>query len=132
MLVPTTVLAQQHLGTFRRRLAPFPVRVEMLSRFVGKAEQTKIVEATTGGEVDILIGTHRILSKDIAFADLGAGGRRGAALRGRPQGRIKSMRREVDVLTLSALPIPNAPPEPGRHPRPGASSRRRRRRGCRS
>ncbi|MEO8639580.1 MAG: DEAD/DEAH box helicase, partial [Chloroflexota bacterium] len=71
VLVPTTVLAQQHLGTFRRRLAPFPVRVEMLSRFVGKAEQGRIVEATAGGEVDILIGTHRILSRDIAFADLG-------------------------------------------------------------
>ena len=95
VLVPTTVLAQQHLGTFRRRLAPFPVRVEMLSRFVGKAEQTKIVEATTGGEVDILIGTHRILSKDIAFADLGAGGRRGAALRGRPQGAHQVDARET-------------------------------------
>jgi transcription-repair coupling factor (superfamily II helicase) len=107
VLVPTTVLAQQHLGTFRRRLAPFPVRVEMLSRFVGKAEQGRIVDATAGGEVDILIGTHRILSKDIAFADLGLlvvdeEQRFGVG----HKERIKSMRREVDVLTLSATPIP--------------------------
>ncbi|HEY8771720.1 MAG TPA: transcription-repair coupling factor [Candidatus Limnocylindria bacterium] len=107
VLVPTTVLAQQHLGTFRRRLAPFPVRVEMLSRFVGKAEQGRIVEVTAGGEVDILIGTHRILSRDIAFADLGLlvvdeEQRFGVG----HKERIKSMRREVDVLTLSATPIP--------------------------
>jgi transcription-repair coupling factor (superfamily II helicase) len=107
VLVPTTVLAQQHSGTFRRRLAPFPVRVEMLSRFVGKAEQGRIVDATAGGEVDILIGTHRILSKDIAFADLGLlvvdeEQRFGVG----HKERIKSMRREVDVLTLSATPIP--------------------------
>jgi transcription-repair coupling factor (superfamily II helicase) len=107
VLVPTTVLAQQHLGTFRRRLAPFPVRVEMLSRFVGKAEQGRIVEATAEGAVDILIGTHRILSKDIAFADLGLlvvdeEQRFGVG----HKERIKSMRREVDVLTLSATPIP--------------------------
>src|SRR5437867_11930244 len=60
VLVPTTVLAQQHLGTFRRRLAPFPVRVEMLSRFVGKAEQERTVAAVTEGSVDVLIGTHRV------------------------------------------------------------------------
>jgi transcription-repair coupling factor (superfamily II helicase) len=107
VLVPTTVLAQQHLGTFRRRLAPFPVRVEMLSRFVGKAEQSRIVEATAEGKVDVLIGTHRILSKDIAFADLGLlvvdeEQRFGVG----HKERIKSMRREVDVLTLSATPIP--------------------------
>ncbi len=107
VLVPTTVLAQQHLGTFRRRLAPFPVRVEMLSRFVGKAEQGRIVDATAGGEVDILIGTHRILSRDIAFADLGLlvvdeEQRFGVG----HKERIKSMRKEVDVLTLSATPIP--------------------------
>ncbi len=107
VLVPTTVLAQQHLGTFRRRLAPFPVRVEMLSRFVGKAEQGRIVEATAEGQVDILIGTHRILSKDIGFADLGLlvvdeEQRFGVG----HKERIKAMRREVDVLTLSATPIP--------------------------
>ncbi len=107
VLVPTTVLAQQHLGTFRRRLAPFPVRVEMLSRFVGKAEQGRTVEALAEGAVDILIGTHRILSKDIAFADLGLlvvdeEQRFGVG----HKERIKAMRREVDVLTLSATPIP--------------------------
>ena len=107
VLVPTTVLAQQHLGTFRRRLAPFPVRVEMLSRFVGKAEQERTVAAVTEGSVDVLIGTHRILSKDIAFADLGLlvvdeEQRFGVG----HKERIKSMRREVDVLTLSATPIP--------------------------
>ncbi len=107
VLVPTTVLAQQHLGTFRRRLAPFPVRVEMLSRFVGKPEQGRIVEATAEGKVDILIGTHRILSRDIGFADLGLlvvdeEQRFGVG----HKERIKAMRREVDVLTLSATPIP--------------------------
>jgi transcription-repair coupling factor (superfamily II helicase) len=107
VLVPTTVLAQQHLGTFQRRLAPFPVRVAMLSRFIGKREQDRIVEATAEGQVDILIGTHRILSKDIAFADLGLlvvdeEQRFGVG----HKERIKSIRREVDVLTLSATPIP--------------------------
>jgi transcription-repair coupling factor (superfamily II helicase) len=107
VLVPTTVLAQQHLGTFQRRLAPFPVRVAMLSRFVGKAEQERTVAAVAAGEVDVLIGTHRILSRDIAFADLGLlvvdeEQRFGVS----HKERIKAMRREVDVLTLSATPIP--------------------------
>ncbi|HYM52641.1 MAG TPA: transcription-repair coupling factor [Candidatus Dormibacteraeota bacterium] len=107
VLVPTTVLAQQHLGTFQRRLAPFPVRVEMLSRFVPKKRQEEIVAAVAEGSVDILIGTHRILSRDIAFADLGLlvvdeEQRFGVS----HKERIKSMRREVDVLTLSATPIP--------------------------
>ncbi|HEX7066702.1 MAG TPA: transcription-repair coupling factor [Candidatus Limnocylindria bacterium] len=107
VLVPTTVLAQQHLLTFQRRLAAFPVEVAMLSRFVGKKEQERIVEAVADGSVDILIGTHRILSKDIAFADLGLlivdeEQRFGVS----HKERIKAMRREVDVLTLSATPIP--------------------------
>ncbi|MEO7870733.1 MAG: transcription-repair coupling factor [Candidatus Limnocylindria bacterium] len=107
VLVPTTVLAQQHLGTFQRRLAPFPVRVAMLSRFVGRAEQERTVAAVAGGEVDILIGTHRILSRDIVFADLGLlvvdeEQRFGVG----HKEQIKAMRREVDVLTLSATPIP--------------------------
>jgi len=107
VLVPTTVLAQQHLLTFDRRLAAFPLRVAMLSRFVGKREQERIVEAVAEGSVDILIGTHRILSKDIAFADLGLlvvdeEQRFGVS----HKERIKAMRREVDVLTLSATPIP--------------------------
>ena len=107
VLVPTTVLAQQHLGTFQRRLAPFPVRVAMLSRFVGKAEQERTVAAVAAGEVDVLIGTHRILSRDIVFADLGLlvvdeEQRFGVG----HKEQIKAMRREVDVLTLSATPIP--------------------------
>jgi transcription-repair coupling factor (superfamily II helicase) len=107
VLVPTTVLAQQHLLTFRRRLAAFPVEIAMLSRFVSRKEQERIVEAVAEGTVDVLIGTHRILSKDIAFADLGLlvvdeEQRFGVS----HKERIKSMRREVDVLTLSATPIP--------------------------
>ncbi|MGQ0608083.1 MAG: transcription-repair coupling factor [Chloroflexota bacterium] len=107
VLVPTTVLAQQHLITFRRRLAAFPIRVGMLSRFVSKKEQERIVEGVSDGSVDLLIGTHRILSKDISFADLGLlvvdeEQRFGVS----HKERIKAMRREVDVLTLSATPIP--------------------------
>jgi transcription-repair coupling factor (superfamily II helicase) len=107
VLVPTTVLAQQHLFTFQRRLAAFPVEVAMLSRFVARRRQDEIVASVAEGGVDILIGTHRILSKDIAFADLGLlvvdeEQRFGVA----HKERIKAMRREVDVLTLSATPIP--------------------------
>ena len=107
VLVPTTVLAQQHLHTFERRLAAFPLRVGMLSRFVPKKEQERIVEGVADGTVDILIGTHRMLSKDVAFADLGLlvvdeEQRFGVS----HKERIKQMRREVDVLTLSATPIP--------------------------
>ena len=107
VLVPTTVLAQQHLLTFQRRLAAFPIEVGMLSRFVSKKNQERIVAGVSDGMVDILIGTHRILSKDIAFADLGLlvvdeEQRFGVS----HKERIKAMRREVDVLTLSATPIP--------------------------
>ncbi len=107
VLVPTTVLAQQHELTFERRLAPFPVRVEMLSRFVGRKRQGEIIEGVADGNVDILIGTHRILSKDVRFADLGLlivdeEQRFGVS----HKEQIKNLRREVDVLTLSATPIP--------------------------
>ena len=107
VLVPTTVLAQQHLHTFERRLAAFPIEVAMLSRFVARKRQDEIVASVADGAVDILIGTHRILSKDIAFADLGLlvvdeEQRFGVS----HKERIKAMRREVDVLTLSATPIP--------------------------
>ncbi len=107
VLVPTTVLAQQHLLTFTRRLASFPIEIAMLSRFVSKRDQERIVEGVRDGTVDILIGTHRILSKDIGFADLGLlvvdeEQRFGVS----HKERIKQMRREVDVLTLSATPIP--------------------------
>jgi transcription-repair coupling factor (superfamily II helicase) len=107
VLVPTTVLAQQHELTFQRRLAPFPVRVEMLSRFVPRKRQEEVLEGVTNGTVDILVGTHRILSRDVHFADLGLlvvdeEQRFGVS----HKERIKDMRREVDVLTLSATPIP--------------------------
>ena len=107
VLVPTTVLAQQHLFTFQRRLAAFPVRVEMLSRFVPKRAQQAILDGVQEASVDILIGTHRMLSRDIRFADLGLlivdeEQRFGVA----HKERLKQLRTEVDVLTLSATPIP--------------------------
>jgi transcription-repair coupling factor (superfamily II helicase) len=107
VLVPTTVLAQQHLLTFRQRLAAFPVRVEVLSRFVARKDQQRILEGLEDGSVDVVVGTHRIVSKDVRFADLGLlvvdeEQRFGVS----HKERIKSLRREVDVLTLSATPIP--------------------------
>ena len=107
VLVPTTVLAQQHWNTFRERLAPFPVRVEMLSRFRSDAEQREVVKGLADGSVDICIGTHRILQKDVAFKDLGLvivdeEQRFGVV----HKERLKQLRREVDVLTLTATPIP--------------------------
>ena len=107
MLVPTTVLAQQHFATFRERLAGFPARIEMLSRFRSEREQRDIVEALAQGAIDIVIGTHRLLQRDIRFKDLGLviideEQRFGVA----HKERLKQMRREVDVLTLSATPIP--------------------------
>jgi transcription-repair coupling factor (superfamily II helicase) len=106
-LVPTTVLAQQHFATFSERLAGFPVRVEMLSRFRSDREQRAVVQGLAGGSVDIVIGTHRLLQKDVAFKDLGLviideEQRFGVA----HKERLKQMRQEVDVLTLSATPIP--------------------------
>lgn len=107
VLVPTTVLAEQHGRTFRERLAGFPVRVEVLSRFRSEAEQREIVEATKRGDVDILIGTHRILQRDVEFRDLGLlvideEQRFGVA----QKEQLKRMRTEIDVLSLSATPIP--------------------------
>jgi transcription-repair coupling factor (superfamily II helicase) len=107
VLVPTTVLAQQHFNTFTERLAAFPVKVEMLSRFRTRQEQKAIVEGVRDGAVDILIGTHRILSKDVEFRDLGLlivdeEQRFGVA----HKEKLKQMRKTVDVLTLSATPIP--------------------------
>jgi transcription-repair coupling factor (superfamily II helicase) len=107
LLVPTTVLAQQHFQTFGERLAAFPVRVEMLSRFRSDAEQRHIVEDLAAGTIDIIIGTHRLLQKDVSFKDLGLvvideEQRFGVA----HKEHLKKMRREVDVLTLSATPIP--------------------------
>lgn len=107
MLVPTTVLAQQHYNTFRERLAPFPVRVEMLSRFRTDAEQREILFKLALGEIDIIIGTHRLLSGDVEFADLGLliideEQRFGVT----HKETLKKMRTEVDVLTMTATPIP--------------------------
>ena len=107
ILVPTTVLAQQHYATFTERLSPFPVRVEVLSRFRTPKEQQQVVEAIKAGEVDIVIGTHRLLQKDVHFKNLGLAvvdeeQRFGVS----HKERLKQLRRQVDVLTLSATPIP--------------------------
>jgi transcription-repair coupling factor (superfamily II helicase) len=107
ILVPTTVLAQQHYTNFSRRLAAFPVSVAMLSRFQTPARQDRIIEGLAQGSVDLVIGTHRLLSKDVAFKDLGLlivdeEQRFGVT----HKERIKQMRTEVDVLTLTATPIP--------------------------
>jgi transcription-repair coupling factor (superfamily II helicase) len=107
ILVPTTVLAQQHFNTFSRRLSPFPVKVEMLSRFRNPAEQRQILFNLSQGQVDIIIGTHRLLQSDVQFKDLGLlvideEQRFGVT----HKERLKQMRTEVDVLTLTATPIP--------------------------
>jgi transcription-repair coupling factor (superfamily II helicase) len=107
VLVPTTVLAQQHYSTFKQRLEAFPVRIEVLSRFKTPREQQAIIEGLASGGVDICIGTHRLLQKDISFKNLGLliideEQRFGVA----HKEHLKKMRQEVDVLTLSATPIP--------------------------
>jgi transcription-repair coupling factor (superfamily II helicase) len=107
MLVPTTVLAQQHFESFRTRLAPFPVKVEMLSRFRSPSEQAQILLDLEAGDVDIIIGTHRLLQDDVLFKDLGLliideEQRFGVT----HKEFFKKMRTEIDVLTLTATPIP--------------------------
>ena len=107
ILVPTTVLAQQHFNNFRERMADYPIRVELLSRFRTRREQNKVVENLANGAVDIVIGTHRIVQDDIAFKDLGLvvideEQRFGVA----HKEKFKRLRTMVDVLTLSATPIP--------------------------
>ncbi len=107
VLVPTTVLAQQHYQTFAERLSSFPVTVEMLSRFLTRKRQEQVVGRLALGSVDIVIGTHRLLSEDIAFKDLGLliideEQRFGVT----HKEKLKQMRQEVDVLTLTATPIP--------------------------
>jgi transcription-repair coupling factor (superfamily II helicase) len=107
ILVPTTVLAQQHYETFLQRLAAFPVNVEMLSRFRTPREQTSILHRLSIGEVDIVIGTHRLISSDVQFKDLGLviideEQRFGVT----HKEHLKKLRTEVDVLTLTATPIP--------------------------
>jgi transcription-repair coupling factor (superfamily II helicase) len=107
VLAPTTVLAFQHFETFKQRFAAFPVRIEMLSRFRSAAEQKKILAELEAGKVDIVIGTHRLISKDVKFQDLGLlvvdeEQRFGVA----HKERLKEMRQNVDALALSATPIP--------------------------
>jgi transcription-repair coupling factor (superfamily II helicase) len=107
VLVPTTILAQQHIETFTERLGAFPVRVEMLSRFRSTAQQKRTIDELAQGKVDVVIGTHRLLSKDVVFRDLGLlvvdeEHRFGV----RHKERIKQLRNLVDCLTLTATPIP--------------------------
>ncbi len=107
ILVPTTVLAQQHYNNFRERMADYPVRVELLSRFRTKGEQARVVKDLASGAVDIIIGTHRIVQEDVAFKDLGLvvidEEQRFGVLH---KEKFKRLRTMVDVLTLSATPIP--------------------------
>jgi len=107
VLVPTTVLAQQHCDTFRERMADYPIRVEMLSRFLTAREAAAVLEGMAAGQVDIVIGTHRLLQDDVSFKDLGVvvideEQRFGV----RHKEKLKKLRSIVDVLTLTATPIP--------------------------
>ena len=107
VLAPTTVLAFQHYNTFRQRFAAFPIKVEMLSRFRTAKQQKETIAKIEAGGVDVVIGTHRLLSKDVKFSDLGLmivdeEQRFGV----RHKERLKQLRKEVDVLTMSATPIP--------------------------
>ncbi|GAP20160.1 transcription-repair coupling factor [Leptolinea tardivitalis] len=107
VLVPTTVLAQQHYETFRQRLTAFPVKVEMLSRFRSAREQDEIIRKLWRGEIDIIVGTHRLISQDVIFKDLGLAiideeQRFGVT----HKEHFKKLRTEIDVLTLTATPIP--------------------------
>ena len=107
VLVPTTILANQHYTTFKERLEPFPFNVEMLSRFRTEKQQEKIIEDIKKGKIDVIIGTHRLLSRDVVFKDLGLliideEQRFGV----QHKEAIKMLRKNVDVLTLSATPIP--------------------------
>ena len=107
LLVPTTVLAEQHGRTIRDRLAGYPFRVESLSRFRNPAEQREILEAVAAGQVDVLVGTHRLLSNDVLFRDLGLvvideEQRFGVE----HKQKLLRLRSTVDVLTMTATPIP--------------------------
>src|SRR5205807_5425901 len=107
VLAPTTVLVFQHFENFKRRFAAFPIVIEMMSRFRSPKQNKATAEKIEQGKVDVLIGTHRLLSKDIKFQDLGLvvvdeEQRFGV----RHKERLKTLRKEVDVLTLSATPIP--------------------------
>ena len=107
VLVPTTLLAEQHFITFSERFAPFPVTVRMLSRFVSQADQSRVVADLAAGKVDVVIGTHRLIGKDVRFKDLGLlvvdeEQRFGVS----HKEELKKLRAHVDVLTMTATPIP--------------------------
>lgn len=107
IMVPTTVLAQQHYETFRERFAPYPISVDMLSRFRSTRQQKECVSQLISGKLDVVIGTHRLLSRDVQFANLGLlvideEHRFGV----RHKERLKQLKSEVDVLSMSATPIP--------------------------
>ena len=107
VLVPTTVLAQQHFNTFRERMADYPIRVELLSRFRSRREQTRVLRDLAAGGVDLVIGTHRLIQGDVLFKDLGLvvvdEEQRFGLMH---KEKLKQMRHLVDILTLSATPIP--------------------------
>ena len=107
VMVPTTILAEQHYKTFARRMGSFPIKVASISRFKTKAQQKEVIKKLEAGEIDILVGTHRLASKDIKFKDLGLlvideEQRFGVSVKE----KLKEMRASVDVLTLTATPIP--------------------------
>ncbi len=106
-LCPTTILAMQHYDTFTERMSKFPIKVEMLSRFRTKAQQSKIIKKLKNGEIDVIIGTHRILQKDVKFKDLGLliideEQRFGVA----HKEKLKELKKNIDVLSMTATPIP--------------------------
>src|SRR2546426_619875 len=107
VLVPTTILAQQHYNVFLKRLAAYPMKVEVLSRFRSRVEQRRVIDGIAAGTVDIVIGTHRLLQKDVRFAKLGLviiDEEQRFGVKHKEQ--LKQLRRSVDVLTLTATPIP--------------------------
>src|SRR5262249_37888926 len=104
---PTTLLAEQHYVTFSERFAPFPSKVAMLSRFLSPKEQDEVIAGVADGSVDVVIGTHRLLSRDVTFKDIGLlivdeEQRFGVT----HKERLKKLRASVDVLTMTATPIP--------------------------
>ena len=110
VLTPTTILCFQHFETFKERFAAFPVKIAMLSRFVGPKDQKAVLAEAEAGRVHIIVGTHRLLSKDMLFQDLGLmivdeEQRFGVA----HKERLKQIKTQVDVLTMTATPIPAAP-----------------------
>jgi len=107
VLVPTTILAQQHYRTFQERIRPFPLKIEVLSRFRSKAEQSNVLRRLKAGEVDIIVGTHRLLSKDVVFKNLGLlvvdEEQRFGVMH---KEKIKQLATQIDCLTMTATPIP--------------------------